>query len=515
MKRILVCPFLGGVMLLVGCATTIDYDYAVGLVPKGKTQERVAVFDCIDLTNGDHRIHWASSRITNLSTVFGDTIANVLKETGYFDDVERRECQYQSGAREASIPRIGVVGEIREYKSGGYPHPTVFINPICAPALVGVPTAYCKSEGWCRVSIKFVDTATGGTVETLDLHTKFGLVDCWSSVWSGYADRDREGRLLLTNFAEELRVELARRLEGSLGRAIATVGANRLRPQMDHSQGQALFGAEGHEVAEGPASASGSAWAVIIGVSQYSDSRVAGLRYAVDDAQAFYDWVVSPEGGRYAPSRVKALLHQTATAENIKNALFDWLKQALEEDTVLIYFAGHGSPESPDSPDNLFLLPYDVKYDSISSTGFPMWDIETALKRYIKAKRVVVIADACHSGGVGQSFDIARRADRGLKVNPISTGIHSLSKVGEGVCVISASDENQYSQESKDWGGGHGVFTYFLLKGLKGDADYNKDSSVTLGELTLYLSQEVRRATRNAQSPTVAGRYDPALTIGK
>lgn len=180
-----------------------------------------------------------------------------------------------------------------------------------------------------------------------------------------------------------------------------------------------------------------------------------------------------------------------------------------------MYFAGHGSPQSPDHPQNLFLLPYDCRYDNIPTTGFPMWDIETALKRYIKAKRVVVIADACHSGGVGQSFDIARRASRGLKVNPISTGIHSLSQVGEGVCVISASDENQYSQESKDWGGGHGVFTYFLLKGLKGDADYNKDTSVTLGELTSYLSQEVRRATKNAQSPTVAGRYDPALTIGR
>jgi uncharacterized caspase-like protein len=199
----------------------------------------------------------------------------------------------------------------------------------------------------------------------------------------------------------------------------------------------------------------------------------------------------------------------------MRSALFVWLKQALEEDMVTIYFAGHGSPESPDSPNNLFLLPFDVQYDNIPSTGFPMWDIETALKRYIKAKKVVVIADACHSGGVGQSFDIARRANRGLKVNPISSGIQSLTKVGDGICVISASDEKQYSQESKDWGGGHGVFTYFLLKGLKGDADYNKDTSVTLGELTSYLSQEVRRATKNAQSPTVAGRYDPALTIGK
>ena len=264
-----------------------------------------------------------------------------------------------------------------------------------------------------------------------------------------------------------------------------------------------------------PTSTDVQRFAVIIGISSYQDTRIPALRYASDDAQAFKDWVISPNGGRYAPSRVKLLLDCDATCANIKEALFVWLKQALAEDMVTIYFAGHGSPESPDSPQNMFLLPYDARYNSIATTGFPMWDIETALKRYIKAKKVVVIADACHSGGVGQSFDIARRASRSLKVNPISTGIQGLSKVGDGVCVISASDEKQFSQESQNWGGGHGVFTYFLLKGLKGDADYNKDTSVNLGELTTYLSQEVRRATKNAQSPTVAGRYDPALTIGK
>ena len=180
---------------------------------------------------------------------------------------------------------------------------------------------------------------------------------------------------------------------------------------------------------------------------------------------------------------------------------------------VIIYFVGHGSPQSPDHPHNLYLLSYDTQYDNIAATGFPMWDIETALKRFIKANKVVVIADACHSGGVGQSFDIARRATRGITVNPISSGFQNLSQIGDGVCVISASDDKQFSQESKDWGGGHGVFTYFLLEGLKGNADYNKDRIVTLGELIPYLSEQVRRATRNAQSPTVAGKFDPALSI--
>jgi hypothetical protein len=256
-------------------------------------------------------------------------------------------------------------------------------------------------------------------------------------------------------------------------------------------------------------------WALVIGISNYQDSRIPSLRYAASDAKAFYDWLISPSGGRYAPSRVKLLLNEKATGGSIKRALFEWLGETIEEDIVTIFFAGHGSPQSPDKPENLFLLPYDTQYDSVATTGFPMWDIETALKRFIKAKKVVVITDACHAGGVGQSFDVARREGRGINIIPISSNLQNLSKIGDGICIISASDDSQYSQESKKWGGGHGVFTYYLLQGLKGEADYSKDNRVSLGEIIPYLSEQVRRATRNTQTPTVAGRFDPALTIGK
>jgi hypothetical protein len=261
----------------------------------------------------------------------------------------------------------------------------------------------------------------------------------------------------------------------------------------------------------------GVRWAVIIGISGYQDTRIPSLRYASADAKAFYDWIVSPEGGKYAPSRVKLLTNEQATGKNIKDALFTWLKQAIDEDVVTIYFAGHGSPNDPESPDNLFLYPYDTQYNNVATTGFPMWDIETALKRFIKAKKVIVVADACHAGGVGQPFDVAQRGDRGVGgiANPIATGLQNLSKVGDGICVISASGDKQLSKEGQEWGGGHGVFTYFLLKGLKGEADYNKDERVTLGELIPFLSEQVRRETRNKQSPTVAGKFDPALGIGR
>ncbi|HSO60226.1 MAG TPA: caspase family protein [Desulfobacterales bacterium] len=259
----------------------------------------------------------------------------------------------------------------------------------------------------------------------------------------------------------------------------------------------------------------GQRWAVVIGVSEYEDSRIPGLRYAARDAQSVYDWLVSPNGGRFAPARVNLLLDRNAANENIKDALFNWLKQAIEEDLVVIFFAGHGSPESPDALHNLYLLPYNTRYSNIAVTGFPMWDIETALKRFIKAKRVVIIADACHSGGVGQAFDLATRTGRGIQVNAINSGLQNLTDLGKGICVISASRDKELSREGGEWGGGHGVFSYYLIEGLKGAADFDNSGTVTIGELTVYVSQQVRRATLNAQNPIVSGSFDPSLTISK
>ena len=263
-----------------------------------------------------------------------------------------------------------------------------------------------------------------------------------------------------------------------------------------------------------PMVTSGERFAVIIGISKYKDTRIPGLRYAAADAKAIYEWAVSPAGGRFAPANVQLIIDEQATNANIKTALFSWLKKAIKEDMVVIYFAGHGSPESPDDNKNLYLFPYDVDYDNIATTGFPMWDIETALQRFIKAQKVVIIADACHSGGIGESYEIARRSNRGIKIVSIQDGLEKLANIGDGICVLSAADINQLSQEGEQWDG-HGVFTYYLLRGLTGEADYSKDKQVTLGELIPFVSETVRRATKNAQCPTVTGKFDPAISLGR
>lgn len=137
-------------------------------------------------------------------------------------------------------------------------------------------------------------------------------------------------------------------------------------------------------------------WAVVIGISNYKHAagHFPELRYATQDAEEFYNFLRSPEGGGLAPERILFLRNEAATLENIKYAFFDFLKQALEEDFILVYFAGHGTPEE-DNPENLYLLAHDSVPDRLASTAFPMWDIDTAFKRYIKSQKVVMLTDAC------------------------------------------------------------------------------------------------------------------------
>lgn len=254
-------------------------------------------------------------------------------------------------------------------------------------------------------------------------------------------------------------------------------------------------------------------WAVVIGVANYKDSRIPSLRYCGKDAQAFYEWLISPEGGRYSPARVKLLIDERATLNNIRRALFVWLGQPIEEDLVTIYFSGHGTPESPDTPEYLFLLPYDTDYESIAATALSISDVQRALHRYVKAEQVVLLADACHAGGLGSGFDSQRKA---IQVTPhVTVKLSNLTETRGGLAVITAADDKQLSQEHSKWGGGHGVFTWYLLNGLQGEADYTRDGKVTLGELFPYISEKVRRETKNQQYPTIAGKFDPSLTLSK
>jgi len=258
----------------------------------------------------------------------------------------------------------------------------------------------------------------------------------------------------------------------------------------------------------------GTRWAVVIGVSEYEDAAVPNLRYAHRDAEALRDFLVSESAGLggYDPERVVLLTNEQATFRNIRTALRGFLTSATEDDQIVFYFAGHGVRD-PTRPDEYYLLTYDTEFDNLAGTALPMSDVEQALQS-LRYRDLVLLADACHSGEIGTQVAF-RDAFQYNDINDVFRERFQASRGGE--VVFTAGEGRDLSQEGERWGGGHGVFTYHLLRGMEGAADTNGDGLVELGELLEYVREQVRRDTGGAQNPAIAGgsfdRYLPLAVV--
>ena len=258
-------------------------------------------------------------------------------------------------------------------------------------------------------------------------------------------------------------------------------------------------------VASKPEASTGEKYAVIVGVSRYQNSGAGleNLRYADRDATAFRDFLLSPAGGGFKAQNIRFLVNEDATSENVRSALFTFLTKPRPEDAVVLYFAGHGAPD-PNDRRNLYLLTHDTRPTDMGGSAFPMWQLQDVFSRILKAKRVITFTDSCHSYGIS-----GERVSAAFKQNNL-VNQYVVRYAAEGDrAVITASDISELSYESDQWGGGHGAFTHFLLRGLKGEADANKDGTVTAGELFPYVRDAVQEATGGRQTPiALAGLAD-------
>jgi hypothetical protein len=244
-------------------------------------------------------------------------------------------------------------------------------------------------------------------------------------------------------------------------------------------------------------------WAVVVGVGDYQSEDIPDLEFATSDARAVRDFLESDAAGPF--DEVLYLENERATGAAMREALFVFLQQADWDDLVVIYYAGHGAPD-PGRPDNLYLLPTDAQLGSLAATGFPMWDVKTALRRQISAERVLVIADACHSAGAADGDVVG-----GGTSNQISGGFQGLFTPSRRL-MMTAADTNEFSLEDERWGG-HGVFTHFVLEGLGGAGDVDGNGIVTFTELFDHVSDNVRDATSGRQNPQRSGLGDIPLAV--
>ena len=241
-------------------------------------------------------------------------------------------------------------------------------------------------------------------------------------------------------------------------------------------------------------------YALVVGIGDYKNLPAsAKLEFAVRDAEAIYSILISPEGGNFRAENVRKLTGDRATLANIKRELETWLPSvAKSDDRVLVYFAGHGfiDPKSGGS----FLAPYDFDPQRIAASGYPMDQLGKVIGGTIQAKWKVLLTDACHSGAISP--------EQGEVLN------RSLLDLNRSMFSMTASRAREQSFESKDWGGGHGIFTYYVVRGMEGYADENKDSIVTADELAEYVRRNVREATKGRQNPTSdKGNFDPQMLL--
>jgi hypothetical protein len=253
-----------------------------------------------------------------------------------------------------------------------------------------------------------------------------------------------------------------------------------------------------------PTAVNGEKWAVVIGISDYQ-SEGLDLRYAHRDAEAVRDFLI--DKGGFRPDKVQLLSNQNATHQGIRTALFNFLATTQPEDLVLIFLAGHGV-QDPDNPDNFFFLAHDSDVRNLGGTAIGMWDLGNVMDYTIRSDRILIFADACHSGAVLEKGGM----NDGDHLNFFNKYLEVLAKDRERL-VLTASQAHEYSREKPNLA--HGVFTNSMLLGLGGAADDNPaDGVVTAGELVDYVREKVPQETEGEQHPSYREQgFDMSLPL--
>jgi hypothetical protein len=248
--------------------------------------------------------------------------------------------------------------------------------------------------------------------------------------------------------------------------------------------------------------AGGSRHGLVIGIEQYRDSRL-NLRCAAADARAICDLMTDPDCGMFPKGNVRLLLNAEATKQNIWRALSALRRSAGENDTVWVYYAGHAATEES----NLYWVTHDADVDDLYGTGLSNGQISKVLED-IRASRLLVLLDCCHAAATAMQKNPTRAVLTAEEVFRCYKG--------RGRITLSSSDGKEKSVELGDVG--HGAFTYFLEKGLRGEADKDNDGVVTADELWQYLRGQVTSASQRVgkpQTPVLLGEmtHELALTL--
>jgi len=244
---------------------------------------------------------------------------------------------------------------------------------------------------------------------------------------------------------------------------------------------------------------SGDLYALVVGVSKYRDPKIPKLDLSDKDAKAFADFLKT-QNAIFKETRVTSLVNEKATKSEVEKYLYYTLPKAGKEDTIILFFSGHGAFD-PIRPTEFLFLPHDAETEYLSTSGVKMSGLD--FLKGVSAERVLVVSDACYAGGFSEMKpkSIAPAADLFLQEFRNSSGR----------AIITSSEEGQISWEAPQLK--NSVFTHFLLEGLKGKADKDHDGVITLDEAYQYVYSRTKNQTEGRQHPQIEKKMVGAFPL--
>ncbi|MGA2713653.1 MAG: caspase family protein [Bryobacteraceae bacterium] len=242
-------------------------------------------------------------------------------------------------------------------------------------------------------------------------------------------------------------------------------------------------------------------YALVVGVSKYQRlPQDLWLQYPDADAKAFSEHLASPRGGSVPPARMLLLTNEQATTAAVRNAFQSFLKTGPDKnDTVFILIAGHGTVDNSGA----YILTYDSDPENLATTALPMAELHSLVEQELsKVGHVIFLADVCRAATIA-----------GQKTASLGSVVEKLGEAPGELLGLMAARPTELSLEGPEFGGGHGAFTWSVLKGLEGAADQDRDGFVTAGELIDFVTADVPRLTRNRQHPRDFGNMENSAKL--
>ncbi|MEX0503558.1 caspase family protein [Alphaproteobacteria bacterium LSUCC0719] len=239
------------------------------------------------------------------------------------------------------------------------------------------------------------------------------------------------------------------------------------------------------------------ALALIIGVETYTETPVKAA-YANSDASVFADYAAHKLG--IPSNRIKTLVDDVADEKGILLTVQDWLYRANRpgKSDIYVFFAGHGLA-SEDGKD-MYLLPHDGSPRLLDRTALLRKELFADIAA-ANPRSVTVFLDTCYSG-------TTRGTESLIASRPIAIRAREQA-IPDGFTVMTAAGGEQTAKPLEEVK--HGMFSYFLMKGMEGGADANNDRQITAGELHAYVQQNVIQQSSGSQTPELQGDADRVL----